>query len=88
MLLLEAHLFRVLVRVAMKSSAPSSVIVSRHLSASRGRDISCPASRIIAHSSGKVSKECPGIYHVVLMLYFSNNRRRRRTPIVPANSPR
>lgn len=51
------------------------------------RPISCPASRIIAHSVGKVSRLWPGINQVVFMLYFSKRRRRRRTPTVPAKRP-
>jgi len=49
--------------------------------------ISCPASLIIVHSSGKVSSECPGMNQVVLMLYLANSFRSLRTPIVPANIP-
>ena len=41
----------------------------------------------MAHSSGNVSRECPGMNQVVLMLYFSNILRSLRTPTVPANRP-
>lgn len=51
-------------------------------------DISCPASRTIAHSSGNVSSECPGMNHVAFMLYFSNSFSSRRVPMVPAHIPR
>lgn len=49
--------------------------------------ISCPASRTIAHSSGNVSRLCPGMNHEALMLYFSNSFNKRRVPIVPAQRP-
>ena len=49
--------------------------------------ISCPASLTISHSSLNVSRECPGMNHVVLILYLSKSLRRRRTPTVPAKSP-
>lgn len=49
--------------------------------------ISCPASLTISHSSLNVSSECPGMNHVVLILYLSKSFSRRRTPTVPAKSP-
>jgi hypothetical protein len=50
--------------------------------------ISCPASRIMALSSGNVSREWPGMNQVALILYFSKSLSIRRVPIVPANIPR
>ena len=50
--------------------------------------ISWPASTIIRHSSGKVSRLCPGMNQVVLILYLSNILSKRRTPMVPAKRPR
>ena len=47
-----------------------------------------PSGDSLAHSSGKVSSEWPGMNHVALMLYFSNSLRRRRVPRVPAKRPR
>lgn len=40
-----------------------------------------------AHSSGKVSREWPGINQVAFMFFFEKRLRRRRVPIVPAKRP-
>lgn len=52
-----------------------------------GHYISCPASLTMAHSSGKVSSEWPGMKKVVLISYLAKSSRSRRTPTVPAKSP-
>lgn len=53
----------------------------------RHAHISWPASRIMAHSSGKDSRECPGMNHVVVILYFSKSLSSLLTPTVPAKIP-
>jgi hypothetical protein len=41
----------------------------------------------MAHSSGKVSREWPGMNQVALMLYFLKRLRRRTVPMWPAKRP-
>lgn len=88
MLLLNSHSNRVLVRVAVQ---PTATILNQHGPITSLQPtasyISWPASLTIAHSSGNVSRECPGMNHVVVMLYFSNSFRSLRIPTVPAKRP-
>lgn len=83
----------VFVGIAVKPAADQSRLpTTRYPEPSVGRGdrthISWPASRTMAISFGNVSKECPGINHVVLMPYLSNNLSRRGLPTSPANMPR
>ena len=86
-LLLQCHSDWVLMAISVESYR---LHVSRGLiglTSSIAIPISWPASAIIRHSSGNVSREWPGMNQVVLMLWRSNIFNRRRTPIVPAKRP-
>lgn len=87
MLLFDGHSNWILVRVAMEPSTRFLLAQNNTYSHIRVLYISCPASLIIAHSSGNVSREWPGMNHVVLILYLSNSFRSLRTPTVPAKRP-
>ena len=88
MLLLDRHGHRIFMRVAMKSSTIVPLQYGESLCNRTWRSyISCPASLTMVHSSGNVSRECPGIKKVVLMSYLAKSFRSLRTPTVPAKRP-
>lgn len=92
LLLFEGHTGRIFMRIAMKTSLAAKGISAFHVKCTPnpGRKvayISCPASLTMAHSLGKVSKEWPGMNHVVLISYLANSFRSRGTPTLPANRP-
>jgi len=69
-LLLQCHSNWVLVAISVKSYRAKVTYVSRDRLGltSIPIPISWPASAIMRHSSGNVSREWPGMNHVVLML--------------------
>lgn len=87
LLLFESHRYWILVRIAMKSSRAMSHFQCVGLIEFDATYISCPASLTIAHSSGKVSREWPGMKNVVLMSYLAKSFSSLRTPTVPAKMP-
>lgn len=86
-LLLKTHSHWILMRVTMEPSRAMTKFQRIDLFPVHTPYISCPASLIIAHSSGKVSREWPGMKKVVLISYLAKSFRSLRTPTVPAKMP-